>query len=89
MKNTALPVADLVTSHNIAVLALAETSFGACTDANVLSELLPPGYDILKGAQPDKRRGGVVVLCKDELAVKLFHPTMDNVITHLNMWTSR
>ena len=47
VKNKALSIADLVTSRNIDILALTETWLGTSIDAQVLFELVSPGYDIL------------------------------------------
>ena len=59
VKNKALSIADLVTSHNIDILVLTETWLGTTIDAQVLSGLVPPGYDIVQVARPDKRSGFV------------------------------
>ena len=48
MKNKARLVADLATPHNIDVLVLTKGWLGTFTDAQVLSELLPPDCDICK-----------------------------------------
>ena len=49
LKSVDLSVADLVISHNIDVLVLTEDWLGTCNDAQVLSVLLSPGYDIQLG----------------------------------------
>ena len=46
VKNKAMSVADLVISRYIDVLTLTETSLGPVIDNQVLSELVPTGYDL-------------------------------------------
>jgi exonuclease III len=81
VKNKALSIADLVISRNIDILAMTETWLGCSTDAQVLSELKPPGYDVLQVSRPDKRGGGVAVLFKEGLSVKIIPSTKDDVFT--------
>ena len=81
MKNKALSIADLVTSRNIDILALTETWLGTSIDAQVLSELVPPGYDILHVARPDKRGGGVAVLFRQGLVLNIIQSTKDGIFT--------
>jgi hypothetical protein len=49
---------------------MTETWLGTSADAQVFSELVPPGYNILHVARPDKRGGGVAVLFKEGLGVQ-------------------
>ena len=43
-------VTALVISHNTDILALTETWLGTCADPKVLSDLIPPGCNILQVA---------------------------------------
>ena len=81
VKNKALSIADLVASRNIYILALTETWPGTCIDAQVLSELVPPGYDILHVASPDKRGGGVAVLFREELVLNIIQSNKSGIFT--------
>ena len=58
MKNKALSIAVLVTSQDIDILAMTESWLGNSADAQVFSELVPPGCNILHVARPEKRGGG-------------------------------
>ena len=57
------------------------TWLGTSADAQVSSELVPPGYNILQVARPDKQAGGVAVLLRDGLGVKMINHKGD-VFTH-------
>ena len=65
VKNKGLSTAHLVTSRNIDMLTLTETWLGTSIDSQVLSELVPPGYNILHVARTDKRGGDVAVLFRE------------------------
>ena len=60
VNNKALPVSGLVISHRIDIPALTKTWPHIRGNAQVLSELIFLGYDILQVAQPDKRGGSSV-----------------------------
>ena len=66
LKNKALLIVDLLMSSNTYILA------HSLTHSQVLSEVVPPVYDIMPVARPDKRIGDVVVLFKEELSVCKF-----------------
>ena len=76
-----MSIADLVISRNIDILAITEIWLGNSTDAQVLSALKPPGHDVLQVSRSDKRGGGVAVLFKEALSVKLLTSTIDDVFT--------
>ena len=67
--------------RNIDILTLTETWLGTSIDAQVLSELVPPGYDILHVARPDKRGGGVAVLFREGLVLNIIQSTKDGIFT--------
>ena len=54
MKTKTLSIVDLMTSRDIDILAMTETWLGTLEDAQVFSELVPPGYHILHVALPDR-----------------------------------
>ena len=62
MKNKATSVADLAISHNIDVLALTETWLGSDIDTNVVSQLVPIGYNFHAVSRCKEKRGGGVAL---------------------------
>ena len=81
VKNKALSSADFVTSRNIDILALTETWLGTSINTQVLSELLPPGYDILRVARRDKRGGTVAVLFREVLVLNIIQYTKGGIFT--------
>ena len=70
-----------MTSRNIDILALTETWLGTTIDAKALSEVVPPSYDILHVARPDKRDGGVAVLFREGLVLNIIQSTKDGIFT--------
>ena len=61
--NKAIQISDFIFEHNIDILCITETWLKSnCSDNLVLSELLPPGYDVLHIPRPCGRRGGGVGL---------------------------
>ena len=70
-----------MTSRNIDILTLTETWLGTSIDAQVLSELVPHGYEILRVASPDKHCGGVAVLSRDGLVLNIIQSTNVGIFT--------
>ena len=69
-ENNVLSIADLITSHIIDILAMSESWIATLWFAQVLPEVISPGYEILHVAWPDKRSGGISVHFKEVLWVK-------------------
>ena len=87
VKNKALSMGDLVTTHDVDILALTETWLGTVIDSHVLSELVPPGYDMLHVSCTNRRGRGVALLFKEGMSVKRMFPTRTMVTPILNTWT--
>jgi len=60
---------------------LTETWLGTTIDAQVLSELVPPGYGIFQVAIPDKLGGGVAVLFREGLVLNIIQSPKDGIFT--------
>ena len=83
VNNKALSLADLVIDRNVDVLSVTETWLGTVTDQQVLQELTPGGYKCYHVPRQDGRRGGgVALLTKCGLSVKLIDSTADKLFTH-------
>ena len=71
VKNEATSVADLVSSHDIDILALTETWLGSVVDNQVIAQLVPDGYKFHTVSRPaQKRGGGVAVIYNSGLKVE-------------------
>jgi len=77
----ALSVADMVCSENIDVLAITETWLGTDIDSVVKKKLIPTGYE-LQHVPRNSRGGGVAVLHKRGIAVKLLDSSASRAYTH-------
>lgn len=64
---------------------MAETWLATSPDAQLLSELVPPGCKILHVARPDKTSGGALTLVKGRSAVKTVYHKGD-VFTCFENW---
>ena len=73
-------VKSLVTCRALYILTRTETWLGTSADAQVLSELVSPGYEVLHVSRPDKRGGGVAVLFKQGLGLETVN-NKDDVFT--------
>jgi hypothetical protein len=82
VKNKALSVADYVVSQDIDVLALTETWLGTTIDKKVKAELKPTGYKLKHIPRPNKQGGGVGILYKSGLTVRILDSTLNGAFTH-------
>ncbi|VDI45621.1 Hypothetical predicted protein, partial [Mytilus galloprovincialis] len=71
VKNKTVSLCDFIQSINVDLLALSETWLGTTIDKLVTSELIPDGYDIHQVSRKDQRGGGLAVVYKTNLDVKL------------------
>ena len=80
VKNKTLFLADYITEHDIDLMAIAETWLGTSTDATVISELLPAGYDIKHIPRQGKSAGygGVGLIHKSSISVKTTDSSLTN-----------
>lgn len=84
VNNKALSIAELIRDSDIDVLALTETWLGTATDQQVLCEMVPAGYECHHVPRQDGRRGGgVAVVYRSSLSLKILHSTSDKEFTHL------
>lgn len=83
VKNKADSVSDFVTSNDIDILAITESWLGSVIDKNVISTLVPTGYDFQHMPRPSgKSGGGVGVLYKSGLNLKITNSTSSSQFTH-------
>ena len=55
----------LLTSHDIAILALTETRLGSVVGSHLIAQLVPVGYKFHAASRPAQKRGaGVAVIYK-------------------------
>lgn len=65
------------------LLALSETWLGTSIDKSVTSAFLPEGYDIHQVSRKEQRGGGIAVVFKKNLDVKLIKDDCD--FTHFEL----
>ena len=83
ISNKAISVSDFVVSNDIDILALTETWLGNVTDSFVIGNLVPTGYEFEHVPRSTgKTGGGVGVLFKSGLSLKINTSTKDNLYTH-------
>lgn len=83
VKNKTISLADYVVSNDFDVIAITETWLGTSVDAQCLGELVPQGYDILHVPRQNNRPGGgVAVLYKASISLKLLDSTVSQSYSH-------
>ncbi|CAG2196903.1 unnamed protein product [Mytilus edulis] len=87
VKNKTVSLCDFIQSNNVDLLALSETWLGTTIDKLVTSELIPDGYDIHQVSRKDQRGGGLAVVYKTYLDVKVKFNTGVLDFTELNKRT--
>jgi hypothetical protein len=76
-------VADFVITHDIDVLAITETWLGTDIDKQVKKDLVPCGYKLKPVPRPsDQRGGGVAIMHKSGLTVRVVDSTLKACFTH-------
>ena len=72
VRNKSLSIADLIIDRKLDILAITETWLkGDITDNVIVGELVPSGYSILSVPRTDRVGGGVALIFRENLVVKL------------------
>lgn len=82
IKNKTVSLSDFISSHDYDVVALTETWLGSTVDRSCLGELIPTGYEIKHvPRQSNRHGGGVAVIYKERLSLKVLDSTKNQNIT--------
>lgn len=71
IKNKSVSVADFIISNDLDIIALTETWLGSDIDNIILSKLVPSGYDIKHVPRSGSRGGGVAIIFKLGIKIKM------------------
>jgi len=83
VKNKTLSLCDFILTNDFDVIALTETWLGTKVDKACIAELVPTGFGIKHVPRPnDRSGGGVAVVYKLGLSVKLLSSSADKTFTH-------
>ena len=78
VKNKTISLCDYIVSNDFDVIALTETWLGSTIDETCLRELVPNGYSIKHIARNGKKRGGVALVYKSAITLRIISSTRDN-----------
>jgi hypothetical protein len=65
--NKTITIRDLITDHNLDMLALTETWINSITEKQISADLTPEGYSIVTKIRPSGRGGGVALIYRSSL----------------------
>ena len=76
VSNKALLINDYIQSKNIDIMMLTETWLGH-EDQVIINEITPPHYTFFNVPRPADRHGGIAIVCKEQLNLRLAPITFD------------
>jgi exonuclease III len=82
VKNKAMSIGELITSKDSDVIALTETWLGTDVDDHIMTDLVPPGYAFIHIPRQRKRGGGIAVLYKSRLCIKIIPQSTEDAFTN-------
>jgi exonuclease III len=84
VKNKTLSICDFILANNFDICAITETWLGGSNDKTCISELVPNGYRINQVPPSGKRAGGVAIIHKASIQVKVVASSKDNEFQHFD-----
>ena len=77
VKNKTLAISDYIISNNLDLLAVTETWLGTTVDKTCISELVPSYYQIKHVPRSGRRGGGVALIYKNSIDIKIVESSRD------------